>query len=63
MDITRLAVAVNHDLCIIVEIRHGPIADDDVVSHVNGHIKVARVIKRVDREARISWTIRGKKMR
>jgi hypothetical protein len=44
MGVARLAVAVDHDLGIVIQVRHWAVADDDVVSYINSDIKVIVVI-------------------
>jgi hypothetical protein len=62
MGVARLAVAIDHDLRIIIKVRHGPVANDDVVGDVNGDLKVAVVVQRVDRETRIRRTVRSEQV-
>jgi hypothetical protein len=44
VDVARLAVAIDHDLSVIIEVRDGTVTYYDVVGYINSHVKVVIVI-------------------
>jgi len=63
LEITRLAVAIKHNLSVIVKVRDGPVTDNNVIHYIHGDIKVVVVVEGVDGKAGVLRAIRWKQKR
>jgi hypothetical protein len=60
--VTRLSVAIDHDLSVIIEVRDGTVTYYDVVGYIDSHVKIVIVIQSVDREAGVRRAVRGEQI-
>jgi len=62
VDITRPAVAIDHDLSIIVKVRDRAVTNNNVIDYIHSHVKVVVIVERIDGKSGVLGAIRWKQI-